>query len=335
MENIKISPDQKLVKVIAAQAKNERVESDKAEEAAQIINELVSDFTPHNRYQIAQLMAYTLNELQHNSIGWLQQVADVKNIGFGDKAQFKVPMGGITALIQAKGATTPRSKVADKTIILDTVSVSSRPAIDIVEFKSGRKNMADLIREANRQMENEKLAYIQTLLYNAIVAAGYVTPYFVQGAGVLSATLDPMITHFQRYGGVALIGDIAVVQQLPELTGFDSAAATLQFSNNIIDEFNNTGLIGTYRGAKVISMVNAYQDDGTTPILDAAMLYILPVASSPDNRNMKVVNEGAVFATESQSIDDLVYEVRLDQFFGAGLCVGNFPTMGLYEDQNL
>lgn len=335
MENIKISPDQKLVKVIAAQAKNERVESDKAEEAAQIINELVSDFTPHNRYQIAQLMAYTLNELQHNSIGWLQQVADVKNIGFGDKAQFKVPMGGITALIQAKGATTPRSKVADKTIILDTVSVSSRPAIDIVEFKSGRKNMADLIREANRQMENEKLAYIQTLLYNAIVAAGYVTPYFVQGAGVLALTLDPMITHFQRYGGVALIGDIAVVQQLPELTGFDSAAATLQFSNNIIDEFNNTGLIGTYRGAKVISMVNAYQDDGTTPILDPAMLYILPVASNPDNRNMKVVNEGAVFATESQSIDDLVYEVRLDQFFGAGLCVGNFPTMGLYEDQNL
>lgn len=39
MSEIKITNDCKLIKVLAAQARNERVDSDKVEEAAQIIKE--------------------------------------------------------------------------------------------------------------------------------------------------------------------------------------------------------------------------------------------------------------------------------------------------------
>lgn len=70
MSDIRIEKDAKLVKLIAAQARGENIESDKAEEAGKIINELLTDFTPHNRYQIAQLMAYSLTDMQKGDTNW-------------------------------------------------------------------------------------------------------------------------------------------------------------------------------------------------------------------------------------------------------------------------
>ena len=63
-------------------------------------------------------------------------MADVKRVGYGEKAQFKMKQEGIRAFIQAKGATTARSKVASKAVSLDTVSVSTRPVVHTVELKT-------------------------------------------------------------------------------------------------------------------------------------------------------------------------------------------------------
>ena len=64
---------------------------------------------------------------------WLTHVADVKTVGFGEKATFKVRMEGIRAYIQAVGATTARSKVSHKQFSLDTIAVSARPMINLYE----------------------------------------------------------------------------------------------------------------------------------------------------------------------------------------------------------
>ena len=64
MPDIKIEKDSKLVKLFAAQVRNERVDSDKAAEASQIINELLTDLNPQSAHQIAQTVAFTVNELQ-------------------------------------------------------------------------------------------------------------------------------------------------------------------------------------------------------------------------------------------------------------------------------
>ena len=49
-------------------------------------------------------------------------------------------------------------------------------------------------------------------------------------------------------------------------------------------------------------------------------------------RPLKVVFEGDVQSTESTNIDDLAYEIRLDQWFGAGIVLGKTPTMSVYKD---
>ena len=328
MADIKITRDSKLIKVLAAQARNERVDSDKVEEAAQIINALAQDLNPQNAHEIAQTIAYTVDELQAKSLDFLGLVADTKNIAYGDKAAFKVRTGGIKAYIQAKGATTARSYVADSQILVDTKEISVRPAINIVDLRTGRVNMADLIREANTAMTNKKLVLIEAVLHDAIDNFG--SPFYGTGTGVVKATLDAQLNYFRRLGPVTILGDNAAVAQLAPLTGMAINANSTQFSGGMIEEHNANGFIGKYNACDVVAMTNAYEEGAVTPILSEDWLYILPGGVSSDMRNLKVVNEGPVNAMPSQNIDDMVYEVRLDQWFGAAFVVGQKPNIGAY-----
>ena len=328
MADIKVTRDSKLIKVLAAQARNERVESDKVEEAAQIINVLAQDLTPQNAHEIAQIVAFTVDELQSKALDFLGLVADTKNIAYGDKAAFKVRTGGIKAYIQAKGSTTARSYVADSQILVETKEISARPAINIIDLRTGRVNMADLIRQANVAMTNKKLVLIEAVLHDAIDNFG--SPFYGTGTGIVKATLDAQLNYFRRLGPVTILGDNAAVAQLAPLTGMAINANTTQFSGNMIDENNNNGFIGKYNACDVVAMTNAYEEGATTPILATDWLYILPGGVSADLRNLKIVNEGSVNAMPSQNIDDMVYEVRLDQWFGAAFVVAQKPNIGAY-----
>ena len=332
MAEINVTKDSKFVKVLTAQAKNERVDSDKVQEANEIVAELVKDPSPQNRHQLAQTVGFAVNELQQGELDFLNHVADIKNINYGDKAAFNVKTGGIKAYIQAKGSTTARSYVADRQVMLDTIEISARPAINIMDLRTGRVNMADLIREANREMTNMKLAKIEGVLHDAI--DDYQSPFYASGTGVVKATLDAQLAYFNRLGAVTLLGDGAAVGQLAGITGFASYTGSNMIvspSDNMIDELNNNGYIGKYLGANVMKLQNAYKDGTTTPILAVDWIYILPAGMSGDARNLKIVNEGNVNAFESQNIDDLVYEIRLDQWFGAGFVTGKLPTIGAYK----
>ena len=332
--DVKIEKDMNIVKLLTAQVKGEKVESDKVEEANKQIQEMLADFNPMNRYLIAQLIGFAVTNLNKSAPSIFDQIADVKRIGMGDKAMFRVPsVGSIKAIIHAKGATVPRSRIADKQVLVDTVSVSARPSVNVIEVRSGRKNMADLIRDAQYQMALAKNANIQSIFAAAI--DNYSSPFFGQGSGFATATFDPMLMHFRRLGGVAILGDPALLDKVASATGFTTASSTVQFADDIMKNYHDTGLLGSYRGAKVIQMLNGYAANGTTPILDPSFLYILSTAVSQEARNLKIVEEGDVLAHEDTNIDDLSYDVRLDQFFGAAFIVGDVPTIGAYEDQTI
>lgn len=324
-----IKRNSKLIKVLASQARNERVDQDKTEEAAQIVSELAQDLNPQNRHQIAQLVAYTVDELQQKELDFMNQIADIKNIAAGDKAVFNLKTGGIKAYVQAKGSTTKRSYVADRQVTLDTVEISARPAINIVDLRTGRVNMADLIREANREITNKKLAMVEQTLHNAI--DDFSSPFYAYGSGIVANTLDAQLAYFRRLGPVTILGDQAAVQQLASLTGMAFSTTQTQRSNEMLNEYNNNGFIGRYKGADVVTLNNTYFEGTTTPVLATDWLYIIPGGLSSDMRNLKVVNEGNVNAFESQNIDDLTYEIRLDQWFGCGFISGKLPTIGAYD----
>ena len=263
---------------------------------------------------------------------WLDLISDHKRIGAGEEAAFRTTANGIKAFIQAKAGTTPRSRVANKQIVVDTVAVSVRPAVNLLELASGKINFGDLAMYAAVELANKKTAHIQSVLDTA--ASGFSSPFYGTGSGIVAGTFDPMVQHWMRTGGAAIIGDIAAVQKLAVLTGFTGSNSD-QWGNGIIEEFNRTGRIGLYKGAQVVQFVNPYDNDGVNTMLGKARLYIIPTTMSPDARTLKVVEQGGVISVENTSINELTYEVRMDEHFGAAVVYGATPTVSVYYDSTL
>ena len=265
--------------------------------------------------------------MQQGALDFLNVVADQKNIGYGDKAAFNVKTGGIKAYFQAKGSTTPRSFVSGKQILVDTEEVSARPAINLIDLRTGRVKMADLIREANREITNKKIKKVEQVLHAAV--QNFATPFYGTGTGVDKAVLDKQLAYFRRLGPVSIIGDIEAVGKMAGLVGM-AMGDQMQRSDAMINEYNENGFIGKYMGCNVIALANACEEGSTDPILNPNWLYIVPGNLSADGRNLKIVNEGGLSSFEAQDINDLVFEVRLDQWFGAAFVTGKLPTIGGY-----
>ena len=329
---IEIRKDSQILDVALAAARHERIDSKVREDADKLIKDLASDPNPHNKYQIAQLVKFAVNDIVKRDTNWLDMIADTKRVGFGDKAEFAVKLPGVKAFIQAKGATTPRTKNSRKAFTMETLSVSARPFINIVELQNGLANAADLINDASYQMEVAINRHVEDVLYNA--ASNWQAPYYGIGPGMVKTTLDPMIIHWLRTtGGATILGDIEQLNKLAALTGFQANNTTLQFAGNIIDEQNQNAFIGTYLGANVAKLENPFAEDGTDDVVfqKPNLLYILPNAVDAGMRPLKVVFEGDVFSTEATNIDDLSWEIRLDQYFNAGIAYGDRPYLGVYE----
>lgn len=78
---IEIFKDSKIVDVMVAQAKRERLDSEIAKNADKVIKDLAANPNPHNRYQIAQLVGFAVNEILKPKSNWLDSIADVKRVG--------------------------------------------------------------------------------------------------------------------------------------------------------------------------------------------------------------------------------------------------------------
>ena len=330
MSEFNIKADSKIVEVLVAQANGERVDSQVSADAEKLYAELYNDPNPMNKYRLAQLITFAVNERLPQETNWRSYIADEKQIGDTDEALFRVRHEGIRAFIQADGSTTPRTRVAHKQLTLPTVVVSARPVVGLRELRAGKVKMSDLVVDATREMAAVENKYIEDTLLAA--AAQWTAPFYGAGSGIVKSTLNPMIQHWMRTGSAAVVGDIAMIQKLADQTGFTAAAGTQQFSPDIINEFNQTGRIGYYAGASVVQFVNPYENDGVTPVMKDKVLYVIPTAARVEDRPLKVVRKGSILTVEHTDIDEMTYEIRMDQQFGAGIAFGNTPEMSIYMD---
>lgn len=290
------------------------------------IQKLASNPNPENRYEIAQITGYAVQSIMETTEDFLSRIAEVKTTAVGEKAQFKITKSGIRAFIQAKGSTTPRSKVVNKYVTLDTEEVAARPYINYLELASGKFDFANMITLAANEMTNAKLEKIDAVLRAG--AASFITGAYGSGAGIVKATFDPILQNFQRLGKASIVGDIYVISKFNGIAGFNGTNAP---SDKIQDEIMANGHIGNYLGAGVVKFSNPLKMGTFTPVINQKWLYILAGLESP----LKVVNEGDVVSLDQTNIDDNSYEVSMRQNFGAGVILGDIPTIGAYQDTTI
>lgn len=254
-----IGQESKAIKVLAENAMGKKVNADDMNEINAYVRQLAEDPNPQNRYQIGQIIEYTINKIQPIAMNYLGNVAHVLNINYGDRAVFDYKTEGIKVMTQAKGATPMRSYVAAKRIVIPTTEeISVRPAINLVDLRSGRIEMGKLIEEANRKITNGKTKVVEDTFIASM--STYASPFYGTGTGVVKATLDNMLAYFQRKGPVTILGDRAAIQKVVPLTGFWGQAGTQYVSDNMSDTINATGLIGSYMGCPLVVLDNVYED---------------------------------------------------------------------------
>lgn len=78
MELTRIDRDCNAVRVLAAQARGERVDSGVRENLDNLTKDLASDFNPQNRHIIAQLVGFAVNEMTRPQMNLMQLIGDAQ-----------------------------------------------------------------------------------------------------------------------------------------------------------------------------------------------------------------------------------------------------------------
>jgi hypothetical protein len=322
-----ITKDSRIVEVFSADLKKQAVEKNELKDAHEYIKELASNPTPNNRYEIAQILSYVINDGLTERVNYIEQIADVKRTGYGEKAQFKVDIDDLKAVFQAKSSTVERSKVSSKYITMDTDEVSIRPVINFLDMVTGKQDLVSIARKATVQMELAIVKRIQDAVYAAFSALS--SPNYASGAGVVASAFDPILNAMLRVGGsAAILGDIEALSKFTDLTGTTVAEKYLV-------EANENGYIGTYKGGKLIKLMNPFEANSlTNTVLRKDLIYVVPTGAE-ELRPIKVQFEGDVHTIDAPvNINSKEVEFRFDQYVGV-TAVGVRKLMGVYEDTTL
>ncbi|AJA41336.1 hypothetical protein AXJ14_gp017 [Geobacillus virus E3] len=326
---MQITKESRIVEVFSKDLLKAEVDRNELKDANEYIRELASNPNPNNCYEIAQILKYVIDEGLTQRVQYIEEIADVKRTGIGEKAQFKIEVEDLKAMFQAKGSTTERSKISHKYFTLDTDEVSIRPVVDLYEIQTGKVDFTKISQRAVDKLELEIVKRVQNVIYAAFSAMS--TPNYAVGSGIVKSAFDPILYAMMRVGGSAsIVGDIEALSKFTALTGFNNTVA-----DTLAVEHNQNGMIGTYLGAKLMKLNNPFVANSLTEtVLRKDLIYVIPTGDA-ELRPIKVQFEGELQAIGTPvNIDSKQMEMRFDQYVGVGITATR-KLMGVYEDQTL
>lgn len=322
-----INQESRIVEVFSADLNKQAVDKAELKDAHEYIKELASNPTPNNRYEMAQIMSFIINDGLTQRVAYIDEIADVKRVGINEKVQFSVEIDDLKAAFQAKSATTVRSKVSTKYFTMSTDEASIRPVVNFLDLQTGKVNLTSLAQKAVVKLELEIVKKIQDSVYTAFSAMS--SPNYAAAAGVAAASFDPILNAMLRVGGsAAILGDIEALTKFTALTGTTIAEQYLV-------EANQNGYVGTYKGGKLMKLNNPFKANSLTSTeLRKDLLYVVPTGEE-GLRPIKVVFEGGVQSIDAPvNINSKEVEFRFDQYVGVS-AIGVRKLMGVYRDTAL
>jgi len=227
---------------------------------------------PMWRREMAQEMTEVIYEgFQHENL--LGLMAEVENAPF-DGRVFVKEIRGLRAFWVARGghieASTIKSEVME--IPRDTIGFHVYEFEDKLRtnFAETQSNLIDLgIQRMDATVNQRALALFRT-------AVPSTSPYYVSGAGVDLSALNAALREVRdesKSFEVAVIGRSTMTDQIiDELLGSGSNGSGFLPESN--EEMVRRGVLGTYRGARIITLRN-YKDDEDVPFFPANELFVV------------------------------------------------------------
>lgn len=223
------------------------------------------------RREMAQELTQTIYEgFQHENI--LTQFAQVENLPFDGRA-FVKEVRGLRAFWVARGgfieASTMHAEVIE--IPRDTIGFHVYEMEDKLRTNFG-ETQATLVDLGTQRMDAEVNLRALRLFQAAVPSS---SPYYISGAGLSLSALNTAMREVRDTtldGTVSIIGRATMTDQIiDEIVGANSGAGFLPETN---EQLLRQGVLGVYRGARIITLKNYLNDNGAA-FFPANELYVV------------------------------------------------------------
>lgn len=265
------------------------------DELVEIFSTLMQDYE-RNKVEINAIITENVNEvLKVNTDGALSVIADVSFVDHGDKKEFNVRNGKITAEYVALGSEIRRQKIYRGKISAQPQALGASVYAEFDDILAGRAEaFTDMIDEVAEAITQEIMRTIQNTFVSAMENAPSSNKY--SGSFSLSQ-LRSVANTVAAYGRPVIVGTSVALSNITSDSSFKES-----MSDNMKDQFNRDGYIGNWEGKALVQLPNTFTDETNEEwVLDNDMIYVLPVNA---DKPVKVVYEGTPQMLEKQDFDD-------------------------------
>lgn len=232
---------------------------------------------PQWRREMAQEMTETIYEgFQHENL--LSLMTEVDNAPF-DGRVFVKEVNGLKAFWVARGGHIEQSTLRTEVMELprDTIGfhVSEMEDKLMTNFAETQSTLVNLgIQRLDAEVNRRVLAAFQAAIPSS-------SDYYISGAGLSLAALNTALREVREESKtqeVAIIGRATMTEQvMDELLGASTNGAGFLPESN--EEMVRRGVLGTYRGARIITLTN-HKDEDDASYFPANELYVVGRDSS-------------------------------------------------------
>ncbi len=342
----KINAKSAVVEIFSAMASGKDLSpyGKKADAAAKYITEL------NNKASMGDVMAkselntirrFAMEPILMQEIKLLGIFGNYKHIGYGDSAEVEIPVyANVDAKIQAAGQDVKFPVIRKERKGITTTTISGGYAVDYRKAALG--DMSDentLMEQVRVNIRNKAAKYVFDTVYTALKNANGVK-YDFEDAGLTKTGLDALIAKQRRWGKLTFTGDYALVSQVNGFAGYQGVTPTVNgISEKIMNEINETGLLGVYNGVTISEMANPYDlttlnadGDNFATLLDPSIGFILPSGvQSP----VYTVTRGGITSCHGLDVTTGTEMTRFDLEVGAIVAPGQEYRIGVVKDTNL
>lgn len=295
--------------------------TDRKQELVTVFAELMKNYEK-NVIEINEIIKENVNEVLKVKVdGALDIFAEVARIAHGATKHFYVKNGKIVVEYIALGQEIRRQKIYGSKVTALPKALGGAVYAEYDDILAGRAEafteMVDAIVDA---IMAEVMASIQSALKSAMANAPSANRY----AGVFDLQeLRSVCNTVSAYGKPTIIGTAIALSNIMSDTNFKAS-----MSENMKDQFNKEGFIGTWEGRALVLLPNTFIDETNTDmVLDNSILYVLPVNA---DKPVKVTFEGDLMLREKQEKD---WSVTKEVAQKVGVNILQVHNLGIFEIQ--